>query len=58
MEGSWRKNEKRGRRRLRLMWEWWMVRKFMRESERLGAARELARASASVLSHVESRRSE
>ena len=48
MEGSWRNSEKLPRRRLRLMWEWWMVRKFMRESARLGAARDLARASASV----------
>jgi len=42
MEGSWRKTERGGRRRLRLLWEWWMVRKFMKESERLGAVRGLA----------------
>ena len=47
MEGSWRKSERGGRRRLRLLWEWWMVRKFMRESARLGAARGLARSGAS-----------
>src|SRR5262249_14225531 len=48
MEGSWRKGDKRIQRRLRLLWEWWMVRKFMRESARLGAVRALARASASA----------
>ena len=48
MEGSWRRNDKPIRRRLRLMWEWWMVRKFMRESARLGAVRELARVSTPV----------
>jgi hypothetical protein len=48
MEGSWRKGDTRIQRRLRLLWEWWMVRKFMRESARLGAVRALARASASV----------
>ena len=48
MEGSWRKSERGGRRRLRLLWEWWMVRKFMTESARLGAARRPARPGASV----------
>jgi hypothetical protein len=48
MEGSWRQNERFDRRRLRLLWEWWMVRKFMRESARLGAVRELPHPSASV----------
>jgi hypothetical protein len=48
MEGSWRKTERGGRRRLRLMWERWMVRKFMRESARLGAARELGQSRVSV----------
>ena len=42
MEGSWRKTERGGRRRLRRLWEWWMVRKFMKESARLGAVRGLA----------------
>jgi hypothetical protein len=42
MEGSWRKSDRGGRRRLRQMWEWWVVRKFMRESARLGATRRLA----------------
>ena len=48
MEGSWRKRDTFGRRRLRLMWEWWMCRKFMRESVRLGAARTRVRVPASV----------
>ena len=45
MEGSWRKSERLGRRRLRMLWESWMFRRFMKESARLGAARELARGS-------------
>jgi inositol phosphorylceramide mannosyltransferase catalytic subunit len=48
MEGSWRKKDTRGQRRLRLMWEWWMVRRFTRESTKRGAARKLARAPVSV----------
>ena len=43
MEGSWRKRERSGRRRLRMIWEGWMFRKFMRESARLGATRSLGR---------------
>jgi inositol phosphorylceramide mannosyltransferase catalytic subunit len=48
MEGSWRKGDKRIQRRLRLLWEWWMVRKCMRESTKLGAVRALVRAPASA----------
>ena len=47
MEGSWRKSERLSRRRLRMLWEWWMFRKFMKESTRLGPSRELARVSLS-----------
>ena len=46
MEGSWRRSERSARRRLRLLWEWWIVRKFMRESARLGAVRGPARSGA------------
>ena len=48
MEGSWRKKDTLGRRRLRLMWEWWMVRRFTRESTQRGAARKLVHAPVSV----------
>ena len=48
MEGSWRKRDTLGRRRLRLMWEWWMFRKCLRESGRLGAVRRVVRAPVSV----------
>lgn len=48
MEGTWRKRDTFGRRRFRLMWEWWMTRKFMPESARLGAVRTPARAPLSV----------
>jgi len=48
MEGTWRKRDTFGRRRFRLIWEWWMTRKFMPESARLGAVRTPARAPLSV----------
>jgi inositol phosphorylceramide mannosyltransferase catalytic subunit len=48
MEGSWRKRDTLGQRRLRLLWEWWMVRKFTPESTRRGAERRLPRACVSV----------
>lgn len=43
MEGSWRESDRAVRRRLRLLWEWWIVRKCMKESARLGARRRTAR---------------
>jgi hypothetical protein len=48
MEGSWRPGDRLLRRRLRRMWEWWMRRRFMPESERLGAARGVGRTPVSV----------
>ncbi len=47
MEGSWRQGERAIRRRLRLLWEWWIVRKFMKQSARLGAHRRTAARSGS-----------
>jgi hypothetical protein len=39
MEGSWRRGEGLLRRRLRMLWEGHVFRKFMEESAKLGAAR-------------------
>jgi inositol phosphorylceramide mannosyltransferase catalytic subunit len=48
MEGSWRKSEHLLRRRVRRLWEWWAWRKFMRQSDRLGAVRSVRRSSVAV----------